>query len=114
MQSTDTTNWELRTPPVLSYPSSSTTSSKQNTRVESNTYPTSYLNGGSNSTLMLTDYTREMSSRTSPILTQASKSGTKRSVSARGVQHCHSYFSRSCLPPAIGEKELRRTVAGEQ
>ncbi|KZV28706.1 Calcineurin-like metallo-phosphoesterase superfamily protein isoform 1 [Dorcoceras hygrometricum] len=31
-----------------------------------NTYPTSYLNGRRNPTLMLTDYRREMSSHTSP------------------------------------------------
>ncbi|KZV41219.1 putative LRR receptor-like serine/threonine-protein kinase [Dorcoceras hygrometricum] len=39
--------------------------------------------------------------------TQASKSSTKRSVSARGVQRYHSYFSRNCLPPAIGEDKVR-------
>ncbi|KZV43166.1 hypothetical protein F511_41044 [Dorcoceras hygrometricum] len=98
-------NWELRTPPVLSYPSNST-SSKQSTLVETNTYPTSYLNDRSNPTLMLTDYIREMSSRTSPSLTQASKSGTKRSVLARGVQRYHSRLSRNCLPPEIGEDKL--------
>ncbi|KZV17254.1 GINS complex subunit 3 [Dorcoceras hygrometricum] len=35
------------------------------------------------------------------------KSSTKRSVLERGVQCYHSYFSRSCLPPAIGEDKVR-------
>ncbi|KZV34270.1 hypothetical protein F511_38109 [Dorcoceras hygrometricum] len=60
----------------------------------------------SNSTLMLTDYRRDMSSRTSPSLTQASKSSTRRSVLARGVQRYHFGFSRICLPPAIGEDKF--------
>ncbi|KZV15834.1 hypothetical protein F511_07781 [Dorcoceras hygrometricum] len=89
------------------YDPNSTTSSKQSTRVETNTYPTSYLNGRSNSTFMLTDYRRKMSSRISPSLTQASTSCTKRSVLARGVQCYHSRFSSSCLPPAIGEDRVR-------
>ncbi|KZV34646.1 hypothetical protein F511_23365 [Dorcoceras hygrometricum] len=46
-------------------------------------------------------------SRTSPSLIQASKSGTKRSVSARGVQRYHSHFSRSLLPSAIVEDKVR-------
>ncbi|KZV38260.1 hypothetical protein F511_29260 [Dorcoceras hygrometricum] len=33
--------------------------------------------------------------------TQASKSSTKLSVSARGVQRYHSYFNQSCLPSVI-------------
>ncbi|KZV54749.1 hypothetical protein F511_04098 [Dorcoceras hygrometricum] len=43
---------------------------------------------------------------TSPILTQASKICTKRSVSARAVQCYPSYFNRSCLPSAIGEDKM--------
>ncbi|KZV20420.1 wall-associated receptor kinase-like 15-like [Dorcoceras hygrometricum] len=39
--------------------------------------------------------------------TQASKSSTKRSVLARGVQRYHSYFNQSCLPSAIGEDKVR-------
>ncbi|KZV15654.1 hypothetical protein F511_24360 [Dorcoceras hygrometricum] len=38
--------------------------------------------------------------------TQASKSSTKRSVLARGVQHYHSYFNRSYLPSEIGEDKV--------
>ncbi|KZV21622.1 hypothetical protein F511_17647 [Dorcoceras hygrometricum] len=38
--------------------------------------------------------------------TQASKSSTKRSVLARGVQRYHSYFNRSCLSSAIGEDKI--------
>ncbi|KZV07163.1 putative LRR receptor-like serine/threonine-protein kinase [Dorcoceras hygrometricum] len=39
--------------------------------------------------------------------TQASKSSTKRSVLARGVQRYHSYFNRSCLTPEIREDKIR-------
>ncbi|KZV31231.1 hypothetical protein F511_17105 [Dorcoceras hygrometricum] len=59
-------NWELRAQPNLSYPSNTTEGSKQSTRQDLNTYPTSYLNGRSKDTLMLTHYRMEMSSRTSP------------------------------------------------
>ncbi|KZV30942.1 polyadenylate-binding protein 2-like [Dorcoceras hygrometricum] len=38
--------------------------------------------------------------------TQASKSSTKRSFLARGVQRYHSYFRRSYLPSAIGEDKV--------
>ncbi|KZV17896.1 DNA ligase 4 [Dorcoceras hygrometricum] len=43
----------------------------------------------------------------SPSFTQASKSSTKRSVSARGVQRYHSHFNRSYLSPAIEEDKVR-------
>ncbi|KZV49818.1 hypothetical protein F511_44874 [Dorcoceras hygrometricum] len=39
--------------------------------------------------------------------TQASKSSTKRSVLARGVQCYNSYFGRSNLPSTIGEDKVR-------
>ncbi|KZV44636.1 hypothetical protein F511_26095 [Dorcoceras hygrometricum] len=52
---------------------------------------------------MLTYYTREMSSCTSPSSSKHQKAISKRSVSARGVQRYHSYFNRSCLPSAIEE-----------
>ncbi|KZV27929.1 hypothetical protein F511_30713 [Dorcoceras hygrometricum] len=38
---------------------------------------------------------------------QASKSSTKRSFLARGVQRYHSYFNRSCLPSTIEEDKVR-------
>ncbi|KZV39890.1 hypothetical protein F511_04530 [Dorcoceras hygrometricum] len=56
-----------------------------------------------NPTLMLTDYRREMSSRSTFSSSRVSKKDTKRSVLARGVQRYHSYFSRSYIPSAIGE-----------
>ncbi|KZV15647.1 hypothetical protein F511_38203 [Dorcoceras hygrometricum] len=43
---------------------------------------------------------------------QASKSSTKRSVLARGVQRYHSYFNRSCLPSAIGEAKIPPSTQG--
>ncbi|KZV42555.1 hypothetical protein F511_19909 [Dorcoceras hygrometricum] len=45
---------------------------------------------------------------------KASKSSTKRSVLARGVQRYHSYFNRSCLPSAIGEdkRKLQKFAPG--
>ncbi|KZV35496.1 histone-lysine N-methyltransferase ASHR2 [Dorcoceras hygrometricum] len=58
-------------------------------------------------TVMLTDYTREMSLRTSSASSKRPKAISKRSVSARGVQRYHSYFNRSCLPSAI--EEYKRT-----
>ncbi|KZV19951.1 hypothetical protein F511_25309 [Dorcoceras hygrometricum] len=42
-----------------------------------NTYPTSYLNGRRNPTLMLTDYRREMSSHTSPASRKHPKAAPK-------------------------------------
>ncbi|KZV26377.1 hypothetical protein F511_38039 [Dorcoceras hygrometricum] len=56
---------------------------------------------------ILTDYTREMSSHTSPASRKRPKAISKRSVSARGVQHYHSYFNWSCLPSAIKEDKQR-------
>ncbi|KZV24156.1 hypothetical protein F511_17783 [Dorcoceras hygrometricum] len=50
---------------------------------------------------MLTDYTREMSLHTSPASSKRSKTISKRSVSAIGVQRYHSHFNRSCLPSTI-------------
>ncbi|KZV40254.1 hypothetical protein F511_19390 [Dorcoceras hygrometricum] len=58
-------------------------------------------------TVMLTDYTREMSSRTSPTSSKRPKAISKRSVSARGVQRYHSYFNRSCLSSVIEEDKVR-------
>ncbi|KZV26672.1 hypothetical protein F511_34607 [Dorcoceras hygrometricum] len=52
---------------------------------------------------MLTDYTMEMSSHTSPASRKRSKTISKRRVSARGVQRYHSHFNRSYLPLAIEE-----------
>ncbi|KZV47426.1 guanylate-binding protein 7-like [Dorcoceras hygrometricum] len=49
------------------------------------------------------DYTREMSSHTSPASRKRLKTISKRSISARGVQRYHSYFNRSCLSSAIEE-----------
>ncbi|KZV34109.1 hypothetical protein F511_43318 [Dorcoceras hygrometricum] len=57
-------------------------------------------------TVMLTDYTREMSSRTSPASRKRPKAISKRSVSVRGVQRYHSYINRSCLPSAIEEDKI--------
>ncbi|KZV27880.1 hypothetical protein F511_28199 [Dorcoceras hygrometricum] len=48
-------------------------------------------------------------SKQSTSLTQASKSRTKRSVSARGVQCYHSHFSRSCIPSTIEEDKRIET-----
>ncbi|KZV18733.1 rho GTPase-activating protein 7-like [Dorcoceras hygrometricum] len=53
------------------------------------------------------DYTREMSSRTSPASSKRSKVISKRRISARGVQRYQSYFNRSCIPSAIGEDKAR-------
>ncbi|KZV35267.1 protein IQ-DOMAIN 1-like [Dorcoceras hygrometricum] len=58
-------------------------------------------------TKMLTDYTRDMSSRTSPASSKRPKAISNRSVSARGVQRYHSYFNWSCLPSAIEEDKVR-------
>ncbi|KZV39811.1 hypothetical protein F511_29939 [Dorcoceras hygrometricum] len=66
--------------------------------------PTSYER---NPTLMPTDYTREMSSHTSTASSKRSKTISKRSVSARGVQRYHSRLRRSCLPPEIEEDKVR-------
>ncbi|KZV44610.1 hypothetical protein F511_41246 [Dorcoceras hygrometricum] len=57
-------------------------------------------------TVMLTDYTREMSSHTSPASRKLPKSISKQSVSARGVQRYHSDFNRSCLPSALEEDKF--------
>ncbi|KZV17465.1 metal tolerance protein 10-like [Dorcoceras hygrometricum] len=57
-------------------------------------------------TVMLTDYTREMSSRTSPASRKRPKAISKQSVSTRGFQHYHSYFNRSCLPSSIEEDKV--------
>ncbi|KZV44118.1 hypothetical protein F511_15217 [Dorcoceras hygrometricum] len=64
-----------------------------------------------NPTLMPTDYTREMSSHTSPASSKRSKTISKQIVSARGVQRYHSRLHRSCLPPEIGEDKVRGTVS---
>ncbi|KZV24365.1 hypothetical protein F511_19867 [Dorcoceras hygrometricum] len=45
-------------------------------------------------------------SHTSPASSKCSKTISKRSVSARGVQRYHSYFNRSCLPSEIEEDKL--------
>ncbi|KZV55544.1 beta-glucosidase 2-like [Dorcoceras hygrometricum] len=74
--------------PNLSYPSNITETSKQSTRLEKG------------------DVFAHLTS-----FTQASKSSTKRSVLARGVQHYHSYFNRIYLPSTIGEDRVRGTVA---
>ncbi|KZV53146.1 hypothetical protein F511_16481 [Dorcoceras hygrometricum] len=78
------TNWELRAQPSLFYPSNTTEGSKRSTRLEKE------------------DVFAHLSN-----FTQASKSNTKRSVLARGVQHYHSYFDRSYLSSAIGEDKVR-------
>ncbi|KZV48145.1 beta-glucosidase 40-like [Dorcoceras hygrometricum] len=115
-QSKDVKQAHIRTSTLLSYnyykkvPSNTDPKPAKQNRTKSqdlSTYPTSYLNGRIKATLMLTDYRTEMSSRTSPSLTQASTTCTKRSVFERGVQHYHSYFNRRCLPPAIGEDKVR-------
>ncbi|KZV56613.1 hypothetical protein F511_13844 [Dorcoceras hygrometricum] len=66
-----------------------------------------------NPTLIPTDYTREMSSHTSPSSRKRSKTLPKRSVSARGVQRYHSLPSRSCLLPEIEEDKVRYVHALE-
>ncbi|KZV24210.1 F-box/FBD/LRR-repeat protein [Dorcoceras hygrometricum] len=58
-------------------------------------------------TEMLTEYKREMSSRTSLASSKRPNVYIQRSVSARGVQRYHSYFNRSCLPSAIEEDKNR-------
>ncbi|KZV49519.1 hypothetical protein F511_12825 [Dorcoceras hygrometricum] len=58
----------------------------------------------------LKDYTREMSSHTSPASRKRQKAIYKRSASARGVQRYNSYFNRS-LPPEIEEDKVRGIVA---
>ncbi|KZV22368.1 hypothetical protein F511_27895 [Dorcoceras hygrometricum] len=58
-------------------------------------------------TVMITDYTRDMSPRTSPASRKRPKVISKRRVSARRVQRYHSYFNRSCLPSAIEEDKIR-------
>ncbi|KZV23251.1 hypothetical protein F511_24615 [Dorcoceras hygrometricum] len=78
------TNWELRAQPNLSYPSNTIEGSKQSTRLEKG------------------DVFAHLSS-----FTQASKSSTKQSVLARGVQRYHSYFGQSYLPSAIREDKVR-------
>ncbi|KZV49142.1 histone-lysine N-methyltransferase ASHR2 [Dorcoceras hygrometricum] len=62
-------------------------------------------------TIMLTDYTREMSSRTSLASSKRPKAISKRSVSARGVQRYHSYFNRSCLSSVIKEDKILQQIS---
>ncbi|KZV46105.1 golgin subfamily B member 1 [Dorcoceras hygrometricum] len=59
-----------------------------------------------NPTLMLTDYTREMSLRSSSSSSATYEKGMRRNALARGVQSYHSRFRRSYLLTAMETKKL--------
>ncbi|KZV35512.1 hypothetical protein F511_34459 [Dorcoceras hygrometricum] len=63
-----------------------------------------------NPMLMLTDYTREMSLRSSSSSSTAYEKGMRRNVLARGVQRYHSRSRRIYLPTAI---EMKKTAFDE-
>ncbi|KZV36791.1 protein IQ-DOMAIN 1-like [Dorcoceras hygrometricum] len=59
------------------------------------------------------DYTREMSSHTSPASSKRPKAISKRSVSAIGVQRYHSHSHQNCLSPAIEEDKTKSSLKSQ-